>query len=231
MADRTLCHFACFRLGASYWSLSGEERRALFRGLVDELAETCPRVEVYRVYPTRADADLLLWSALDAGEPEAPDPEAPGRFFEGLARAVHRRRPHLEPARTLWGFTRPSPYTGRKGSDREIDPVAGERAPYLVVYPFAKTADWYLRPESARRDMMGEHIRVGRRHPEVRQLLLYSFGLQDQEFVVVYETPDLAGFSELVRELRETEARRFTAMDTPVLVGAHCPDLGDLPWI
>jgi chlorite dismutase len=71
---------------------------------------------------------------------------------------------------------------------------------------------------------------VGREFREVRQLLLYSFGLQDQELVVVYETTDLARFSELVRELRGTEARRFTALDTPVLVGRHVPDLSHAPW-
>ena len=77
---------------------------------------------------------------------------------------------------------------------------------------------------------MGEHIRVGRQFAEVRQLLLYSFGLQDQEFVVVYETPDLAAFS-AVRELRGTEARRFTSLDTPVLTGRHLADpVTDGPW-
>lgn len=225
MAERTFSHFAGFRLGTSFWGLPGAERAGLFRGLVDDVAAVAPRVELYQVYPSRGDADVLLWSAV-----EADDPKGPGRLFDGLARAVHRRRPHLAPSHTLWGFTRPSPYTGRKGSDREIDAVGGEREPYLVVYPFTKTADWYLRPETARREMMGDHIRVGRKHREVRQLLLYSFGLQDQEFVVVYETPDLAGFSELVRELRETEARRFTALDTPVLVGRHLPDPSEGPW-
>ena len=225
MADRTLSHFACFRLGASYWGLPAEERKALVDELAEELRAAAPRVEVYQVYPARGDADLLVWSAFDAGEAEAP-----GRFFDAFARVIGRRRPHLEPGTTLWGFTRPSPYTGRRGSEREIDAVAGERLPYLVVYPFAKTADWYLRPEAARREMMGEHIRVGREFREVRQLLLYSFGLQDQEFVVVYETTDLARFSELVRELRGTEARRFTALDAPVLVGRHLPDLDDAPW-
>lgn len=225
MADRTLSHFACFRLGAPYWALPGAERRAFPGELAGELEAAASRVELYQVYPARGDADLLVWSALDGSEPEAP-----GRFFDAFARAVGRRRPHLEPGATFWGFTRPSPYTGRRGSEREIDAVAGERLPYLVVYPFAKTADWYLRPETSRREMMGEHIRVGREFREVRQLLLYSFGLQDQEFVVVYETTDLARFSELVRELRGTEARRFTARDTPVVVGRHVPELDDAPW-
>lgn len=227
MTDRTLSHFASFRLAPSFWGLGPDERASLLRELLERARVAAPRVEVYQLYPTRGDADLLLWSALPAAEPEAP-----GRFFDSLARAVASCRPHLEPAQTLWGFTRPSPYTGRRGSEREIDAVAGEREPYLVVYPFAKTADWYLRPEGERRDLMGEHIRVGRTHDSVRQLLLYSFGLQDQEFVVVYETPDLAAFSELVHELRGTEARRFTALDTPVLTALHLADPAkDAPWL
>lgn len=226
MTERVLSHFAGFRFGPSFWGLAGERRADLLRGLIAGARAAAPRVDAYQVYPTRGDVDLLLWSSLPAAEREAP-----ARFFAGLARAVAGSRPHLDPAQTLWGFTRPSPYTGRRGSDREIDAVAGEREPFLVVYPFAKTADWYLRPEGERRDLMGEHIRVGRRFADVRQLLLYSFGLQDHEFVVVYETPDLAAFSELVRELRGTEARRFTALDAPIVTARYLADaVADGPW-
>jgi chlorite dismutase len=68
---------------------------------------------------------------------------------------------------------------------------------------------------------MNEHIKLGKQYPEIKQLLLYSFGLQDQEFVVAYETEDLAKFSDLVRELRGTEARRHTLLDTPIITGVH----------
>lgn len=225
MKDRLLNHFASFRLAAPFWDLPGGDRARLVADLLASAREAAPRVEAYQLYPTRGDADLLLWSAVPAAEGEAPR-----AFFHGLGRAVARVRGPLEPSHTFWGLTRPSPYTGRRGSDRGIDAVGGEREPYLVVYPFTKTADWYLRPEAERRDLMGEHIRVGRRFQEVGQLLLYSFGLQDQDFVVVYETPELARFSELVQELRGTEARRFTARDTPILTACHVGDPAAGPW-
>lgn len=223
--ERTLNHFASFRLGDSYWSLAPDHRRDLLRGLVAGAREAAGRVEAYQLYPTRPDADLVLWSALPAAEAEAP-----ARFFDRFGRAVARCRPHLEPATTLWGLTRPSPYTRRGGSDREIDAVGGARQRYLVAYPFSKTADWYLLPEDERRELMGGHIRVGRSYEQVRQLLLYSFGLQDHEFVVVYEVDDLTPFSDLVRDLRATEARRYTALDAPVLVGVHVPEIEASPW-
>jgi chlorite dismutase len=221
----SLGHFAGFRFGPSYWDLAPDHRRDLLRGLLAGAREAAERVEAYQLYPTRPEVDLLLWSALSAA-----DPEAPARFFRRFGHAVARCRPHLEPSVTLWGLTQPSPYTRRGGSEREIDAVGGERHRYLVVYPFAKAAEWYLKPAEERRELMGGHIRVGRRYDQVRQLLLYSFGLQDHEFVVVYEMDDLAPFSQLVRDLRETEARRFTLLDAPILTAVHLPDIEQSPW-
>jgi chlorite dismutase len=75
----------------------------------------------------------------------------------------------------------------------------------------------------ARQGMMNEHIRIGKQYTEIGQLLLYSFGLQDQEFVVVYEMEDLTLFSQLVHELRSTEGRRFTERDTPLHMAIYHP--------
>jgi len=123
---------------------------------------------------------------------------------------------------TLWGFTKPSVYTKTR-STQEIDPFARERKPYLVVYPFVKTMDWYLMSRDARQGMMNEHIKLGKEYPDITQLLLYSVGLQDQEFVVVYETDDLTLFSDLVYRLRSTEVRRYTERDTPLYTAVYHP--------
>jgi chlorite dismutase len=71
--------------------------------------------------------------------------------------------------------------------------------------------------------MMNEHIKIGKQYPEITQLLLYSFGLQDQEFIVVYETEDLGHFSDLVYELRDSEARRYTQRDAPLFTAVYHP--------
>lgn len=97
----------------------------------------------------------------------------------------------------------------------------GARSRYLVVYPFSKTTDWYLLGREARQGVMNEHIRIGNGYPQIRQLLAYSFGLDDQDFIVAYETDDLVAFGELVRELRATESRRSTLRDTPLLLGVR----------
>lgn len=215
--DITLSHFAAFRLGDAFWARPAGERGNLVAAWRSALETAMPRLELYQLYPTRGDFDLLAWSAAPVESPQTP-----AELFGRLGRTVHTHRPEIQPALTLWGMTRPSPYA-RRGSDRAIDAVGGERDPYLIIYPFTKTADWYLLDAEERQRMMNEHIRVGRRFTGVRQLLLYSFGLQDQDFVVVYETADLESFSRLVQELRGTEARRWTQADTPILTAVHRP--------
>ena len=217
MADRTLNHFAFFAFEEAYWLLSTAERTAFRETWLAGLRAAAPRVDVYQVFPARADTDVLVWSALRADQ----GCDAAG-FFERFARAANGQRRLIRPTSTLWGFTRPSQYS-RGRSPQEIDPFATERKPYLVGYPFVKTKDWYLMSRDARQGMMNEHIRIGHQYAEIKQLLLYSFGLQDQEFIVVYETDDLVRFSDLVTELRSTEARRYTERDTPIFTAVYHP--------
>lgn len=220
----TLNHFGVFRFTPEYWSLSPESRAATYADLVADMREIAV-VHPYQLTPLESDADVLLWSAV-----EVDDGTVPRTFFEGLARGLSPYRRYLQPRDSLWGFTRPSQYSRAK-SAQEVDPLRSERSPYLVMYPFTKTVDWYLLGAETRQGMMNEHIKIGKQYREIRQLLLYSVGLQDQEFVVVYETDDLMLFSSLVKELRETEARRYTKRDTPVHTGLYSPpDAVESAW-
>jgi chlorite dismutase len=121
-------------------------------------------------------------------------------------------------AHSFLGRTGASQYVA-KATEQDVGLTGPDPARYLVVYPFTKSTDWYLLPREMRQAVMNEHMKVGRRYQMVRQALAYSFGLDDQDFIVAYETDDLAAFGELVRELRGTESRRSTVRDTPILLG------------
>jgi chlorite dismutase len=120
------------------------------------------------------------------------------------------------------GRSGPSQYVA-KPTAQEQGMTGAERARYLIVYPFTKSAVWYLTPREERQTAMNEHMKVGRRYPMVRQALAYSFGIDDQDFVVSYETDELGAFGDLVRDLRGTESRRETVSDTPILLGIRRP--------
>ncbi len=220
MADQTpvtLNHFVFFKFRADYYSLPAQSRQPLRDQLLAGLRRSAPQIQIYQVYPISTDADVVVWSTV-----QADNPRAAADFFSAFTRETNPCRGWIDPVWTLWGFTRPSQYT-RSRSTQEIDPFSPERKTYLIIYPFSKDVQWYLMSREARQGMMNEHIKVGKQYPDIHQLLLYSIGLQDQEFVVVYETENLVQFSELVQTLRSTEARRNTSRDTPVYAAVYHP--------
>src|SRR3989442_4495415 len=93
--------------------------------------------------------------------------------------------------------------------------IQPSQALYLFVYPFIKTRALYILPKAERQTMMDEHVRVGRKYPSIRLNTTYSYGLDDQEFIVAFEGDNPADFLDLVMELRESQASSYTLRDTP----------------
>jgi chlorite dismutase len=128
---------------------------------------------------------------------------------------------YLRITQTFFGMTRPSQYSP---SHVPIEITPESTRQYLIIYPFTKTIEWYLLPYEERKKMMHAHIAVGKKFSaDISQLLLYSFGIDDQEFIVSYETNTLENFQTLVMQLRETEARRYTQNDTPIFTCIYMP--------
>ncbi len=189
-----------------------EAGREAFARVVEEAA---PEITTYS-YSTigfKSDADLLLWRK--GFSPDAMQEMTAQLLQTGIG-------VYFRPTHSLFGFTRVSTYTRRlTAQEQAIDEA--QRKQYLVVYPFSKTTEWYLMSKEARQGMMNEHMRIGHSYADVSQVLLYATGLDDQEFVVAYETNDLARFQSLVIDLRDTEARRYTLRDTPIITAVHKP--------
>lgn len=214
----TLNHFAVLSFTESYWRLPPESRQGVRDGFLSRLRAAADAVHLYQLSALESQGDLLVWSASTSASPAASV-----RFFAGWAAAIGPARAHLLSRDVLWGYTRPSQYTKTR-STQELDAFASSRQQHLIVYPFVKTAQWYQLERDKRQELMAGHIRIGTQYKDITQLLLYSFGLQDQEFVVVYETEDMRRFLALVQELRGAEARVYTARDWPLHVGIYQPD-------
>ena len=197
--------------------LSGDDRRAHKEEFVDAAAGDV-RVHAYSLVGTRADADLLLWCVADELD------------------EIRELESRLAATR-LWSYaTRPyaylaarrrSPYLGEHAhsTSEHARPVAGPVGdmPYLVVYPMTKKRAWYALPAQERTRIMAGHFAVGHRYPDIRIHTAYSFGIDDHEFVVAFEIPDVRRFLALVADLRETESSSYTERETPIFVGAAMP--------
>jgi chlorite dismutase len=207
--------YTCFKVASEWRRLSSDERAADREAFIATVAEYAPQITTwsYSTIGLKLDSDLLLWR-------KGTDPlvmqEMTGKLLQsGIGR-------YSDVTYQLWGFTRPSNYTKRQTTQEQAVDLE-DRQTYLTVYPFTKTTDWYLMSRDARQGMMNEHMRIGHDFADIRQVLLYSTGLDDQEFVVAYEMDDLPRFSDLVVALRNTEARRYTLKDQPIITGIHRP--------
>ncbi len=121
---------------------------------------------------------------------------------------------YVQITHTLFGMTRPTQYSPKSTGHLETNRKGRK---YLVIYPFTKTQNWYSLDFEARRNLMWGHVKIGKQyHGQIEQLLLYSYGIDDSEFIVSYEMDDLQAFQSLVIELRSDKVREYTLKDTPI---------------
>jgi chlorite dismutase len=164
----------------------------------------------YSTIGLRPDTDFLLWRIASA-------PDA----FQEQARAINKTRlgAYLSTPHSLVSMTKRSMYIDKLDPFHTVESrthiIPGKRK-FLFVYPFVKTRDWYLLPQEQRQEIMDQHIRVGNKYPSVKLNTTYSFGLDDQDFVVAFETEEPKDFLDLVMELRETQSSKYTHRDTPI---------------
>lgn len=211
-APRQFVNFLFFKLDRSFRLLDAATRTEAKRELEQIIAGYKGKMIVlaYSTVGLKAEVDFMLWRIGYDIEP-----------FQAMVAEMNRSKmgPYLEIPASYLAMTKHSQYVdehvheGQEG--RRLKIVPGE-SPLLFVYPFVKTRPWYLLPMAERQRIMNDHIAVGHRFPNVKINTTYSFGIDDQEFVVAFETDSAADFLDLVQVLRETESSSYTLRDTPM---------------
>lgn len=207
---RLYMRWAMYRFAPSWRALDARERARALRELESVLAEPVAEWQLcYSLLGLRADADFAVWLKTERGT--EPLQELERRMRASAA------GDHLELTHNFISMTKPSPYA-RKETDPEREAMRAypDGAPYVFVYPMVKTRAWYMLSAEERGKMMREHIAVGHKYPKIRINTSYSYGLDDQEFVVSFEGDDPAEFLDLVQDLRYTRASEYTLRDTPM---------------
>ena len=226
---RDFVKYSFFKVDPEWRRLPGKERQDNKVQFAEVLGEFSDRVSMssYSMVGTRGDADFLLWKVSE--ELEA--------INELMARVNHTDLArYLTMPYSYLAMTRRSPYIddhkheGQEGTGSATMRIIGRK--YLFIYPFIKTPEWYQLPKEERQELMNEHFVIGHKYPDVKISTAYSFGLDDQEFVLGFETDDPSHFLDLVMDLRESKARPYTLVDTPIFsciakpVEACLDDLG-----
>jgi chlorite dismutase len=162
-------------------------------------------LRAYSLVGTRGDCDLMIRAIAHTIDPIHELHVLLNQ--SGLMR-------YAEIAHSYLAMTKESPYSDEPG--KPLEPRAGADSKYLIVYPMWKKRDWYRLPAEERMRVMRDHIEVARRFSGIETNTAYSFGLDDQEFVVAFDADDPAEFLDLVQELRATESSAYTESETPI---------------
>jgi chlorite dismutase len=161
----------------------------------------------YDVSSIRADADLMVWL-------HGPDPQKLQRALRDLRRTALLKT--LLPTWNVLGVHRDAEFT-----TNHLPSFMRGKPPekWITVYPFVRSYDWYLLPEDERRAMLGNHGRKGAEFPQVLANTVASFALGDYEWILALEAPELVDLVDLMRHLRQTDARRHVREEVPFYAG------------
>jgi chlorite dismutase len=213
---RQYLRYLFYKVRPTWWhDVPADEHAAHHAELAQVLQQFKERMAVLRAYTTlgtRGDTDFMLWMVSERLED-----------FQELQSAMldTTMGRHLDTPYSYLAMTRRSQYVDKhvhddgegEGRRTQIRPTNRK---YLFVYPMVKKRPWYRLSQAERQAAMDEHIRVGHEFPRVKINTSYSFGLDDQEFVVAFESDYPGDFLDLVERLRGGEASAYTERETPI---------------
>ena len=218
---RQIVCFSFYKLMPEWRRLPAEQKAEHKRAFAEVLARWNKPGEflslTYSTVGTRGDVDMCVWSIGYAVE------ELNRMRSELMATPLggYLTSPHNFLAMTKRSMYQIDREDESEGEGRGAIRPGGQK--YIFIYPFWKTRPWYLLSLEERKRLMDEHIRVGLMYPRVKLNTTYSFGIDDQEFVVAFETNFPEDFLDLVQQLRETEISLYTLQDTPIFSCVRLP--------
>ena len=214
-AERQFLNYAFYKLDPAFRRLPREDREAAARECEALVARWSSRedfiLRTYSLVGLRADVDFMLWRISNDVA-----------CFQDMQAELNRTTlgAYLLQPYSFLSLQKRSQYVNRiKGSGHGLEMLPGE-GKYLFVYPFIKTRPWYNLSPHARQGMMDEHINASGPFKDVRINTSYSYGIDDQEFVVSFDCDHPQEFVDLVGRLRYTEASLYTLRDTPMFTCA-----------
>lgn len=217
--EREYLKYTFFKVDAQWRRLDNENKSAAKQEFVSITNRFGKQniLSSYSLVGIRGDADFMLWTISRRLED----------FQELTSNLLSLTLgKYLEIPYSYLAITRQSEYLGGHQHEGQEGASLSRRpgsSKYLFVYPFVKKREWYFLPHEERRLMMAQHFKIGHKYPSIQIHTGYSFGLDDQEFVLAFETDKPADFSELVMELRSSEASRYTALETPIFTCITMP--------
>ena len=211
--QRQYVSFSFYKVSEEFRKLEASARQKAKDSFI-QAAEAFRKDGILLAYSTlgfKAGVDIMLWQI-------SYDLDSFQRMDARLNQSA--LGPYLSKPASYLSMTKRSSYIDKHnhvgGTEESRTNILPGKFKYIFIYPFVKSREWYLLSKEDRQKVMDEHIRVGNMYPSVKLNTTYSFGLDDQDFVVAFESDTPQDFLDLVMALRETVGSKYTVRDTPI---------------
>ena len=198
--------YSVFRVAGDLGDLNRED-------LANELTEAISQVDnvvvrgIYDVSVFRADADIMFWY-------HAPAVEDLQKVYAAIRTSALGSV--LEPVWSVVGIHRPAEFNRSHVPAFLTDDDPGE---YLCVYPFVRSYEWYLLEPRERGKMLHDHGKAAAGYKDIKANTVSGFALGDYEWLLAFEAQHLERIVDLMRDLRNTEARMHVRKEIPFFTG------------
>jgi len=200
-------NFSFFKLDPKWRWMADLAKEESAKEVENVIINSGIKCRTYSTLGLRDDAEFLFWFCAESIE-EIQE------VISKIYLTVFGK--YITPSHVYLSCTRPSIYAPKGNVLSFVND--NEPKKYAIVYPFTKTREWYLLPTEQRQKMMDYHIKVGKKYPDVVLNTTYSFGIDDQDFMLAFETDNLISFQNLIMDLRETKVSLYVKTDTPMIV-------------
>ena len=212
-SGRQYINYSFYKFLPGWYSLKKKDKQSIL-GKIKKLFLKYDKKIILNFYSTfgvRAETDFMFWRISERLED-----------FEEMTSELMNTGvgSFIENKYSFLSMTKHSQYVSRNKNIKQEGTrikIAPKRRKYLIVYPFVKKVEWYLLSQKKRQEMMTEHIGTGHKYPSVSINTSYSFGIDDQEQMVSFETDYPEDFLDLVEEMRSQKARAYTERDVPII--------------
>ncbi|MFA5160658.1 MAG: chlorite dismutase family protein [Elusimicrobiales bacterium] len=221
-SDIRYANFLFLKAAPEFRRLLSNERIAAKQELENTVSAAQEEVflRTYSLVGLDARCDMLLWMA-------APDIRLIQKAWSRISTSGAGR--YFTPAMCFIGlFTLPEQPPARNCAGGVPAGLFGKYR-YMLLHPLVRAHAWHELSQPERDKFLAERQAALSRFPGVAEHFFHSYGMDEQEHIVVREADALEDLALASRDLRELRIKQFALRDTPnmLCVGADLAEILD----
>ena len=204
MQNKIFALFTFVKLSNEFKKLELNAKIALKQEFENAIANCQEKIflRTYSVSNLKEDCDILMWRMHPSIE--FLQEKSTKTFSVGIGRYMKIK------------YT----YIGFKSSElslNDMNKVYGVYQ-YLLLHPLIKSQSWYELSDKERSALINERISIIKEYPNLSEIVFESFGIDDQDMIVVREAKEISDLIECTARLKKLKNKSYTLNDKPVFL-------------